>query len=61
MKKRARRYAPGRRIILLYAKDKKEALAAIDLLRKQVEENCPDTNNRVVQSLYTSNGAAWFG
>lgn len=56
-----KRHAPGRRVVLLCAHDKKEALAVIELLHQQVEQNCPE-DEYVLQSLYIAkNGNVWFG
>lgn len=59
--KRRRGRAPGRRLILLNAKNKKEALLILKLMKEQIENNCSD-NGHVIQSFYLDkNGTGWFG
>lgn len=54
------RKAPGRRIILLHAESKKEAIAATKLMLRHLEETCSE-DGKTVQSIYEENGVIWFG
>lgn len=59
-----KRIAPGRRIILLRADSKEEALTAVQLMYTQLK-NIPDEND-IIQSLYiddkkNGSGSVWFG
>lgn len=61
---RNHRTAPGRRIILVRSKTKKEAITALHLMLKQIEA-IPEEED-IVQSFYIDDGedgsgSAWFG